>query len=66
MQRYKVPDMTCNHCVQTIERTIKELDPAATVACDLEHKEVRVTTGVPVARIMTALTEAGYASEPLA
>ena len=66
MPKYKVPDMTCGHCVQTIETTIKGLDPAATVSCDLDHKEVTVNTGVPAERIATALADVGFESETLA
>lgn len=66
MQKYKVPDMTCGHCVQTIETTIKGLDPAATIACDLDHKEVTVTTQVAAERIAAALADVGFESETLA
>ncbi len=66
MQKYKIPDMTCGHCVQTIETTIRGLDPQAVVACDLEHKEVTVTTSVAAARIAAALADVGFESETLA
>lgn len=66
MQKYKVPDMTCGHCVQTIQTTIKGLDPAATVACDLDHKEVTVGTGIAANRIAAALADVGFESEILA
>jgi copper chaperone len=66
MQKYKVPDMTCGHCVQTIQTTIKGLDPAATVACDLDHKEVTVRTGIAADRVAAALADVGFESEILA
>jgi copper chaperone len=66
MQKYKVPDMTCGHCVETIETTIKGLDPAASVACDLDHKEVTVTTSVAPEKILAALADVGFESESLA
>lgn len=65
MQKYKVPDMSCGHCVQTIETTIKGLDPAATVACDLGHKEVTVATGIAADRVAAALADVGFESELL-
>jgi len=66
MQKYKVPDMTCGHCVQTIETTIKGLDPAATVACDLNRKEVTVTTSTAAERVAAALADVGFDAEMLA
>ncbi|QXX75752.1 heavy-metal-associated domain-containing protein [Methylovirgula sp. HY1] len=65
MQKFKVPDMTCGHCVQTVETAIKRLDPAATVACDLDHKEVTVTTQIAAERIAAALADVGFESEML-
>ena len=65
MPKYKVPDMTCGHCVQTIETTIKGLDPTATVSCDLDRKEVTVNTGLPAERISAALADVGFESETL-
>ena len=65
MQKYKVPDMTCGHCVRTIETTIRGLDPTATVACDLDQKEVTVATSVGRERITTALADVGFESEML-
>jgi len=66
MQKYRVPDMTCGHCVATIEKTLKELDANATVTCDLDRKEVTVTTRLAPDRIAAALEEAGYPNERLA
>lgn len=63
MQKYKVPDMTCGHCVQTIETTIKQLDPAAAVACDLNHKKVTVATSIAADHVAAALADAGFESE---
>ena len=66
MQKYKVPDMTCGHCVQTVETTIKGLDPAAFVACDIERKEVTVRTRIAADRVAAALADVGFESETLA
>lgn len=66
MQTYKVPDMSCAHCVATIETTIRTLDPQAVVRCNVESKEVTVATEVAADRIVAALAEAGYPSQPLA
>lgn len=66
MQKYKVPDMSCGHCVATIEKAVKALDPKAVVACDLDRKVVAITTEAAPERVAAALAEAGYASEALA
>ena len=42
MLRYSVPDMTCGHCAQAIEKAVKSVDPQAEVAVDLTSKEVTV------------------------
>ena len=63
MSRFKVPDMSCAHCVRTIEEAIRSIDSAADVSCDLATKEVRVRTALPPERIAGALATAGYENE---
>ncbi len=65
MQRYKVPDMSCSHCVHSIEKAVKSLDPAAKVACDLDSKLVEITTQAPAEKIAAVLVAAGYEHERL-
>ncbi|RMH48010.1 MAG: copper chaperone [Alphaproteobacteria bacterium] len=64
MIRLSVPDMSCNHCVATIEKALTELDPAAEVKCDLGDRTVVVSTAAPTDRILKALSEAGYEARP--
>jgi copper chaperone len=64
--KYKVADMSCGGCVETITKTIQALDPKAEIACNLVNKEVNVTTAIDSARIAAALADAGFDSEPLA
>ena len=47
--KFNVPDMTCGHCVATITRAVKAVDPAAEVKADLAGKTVTVETSVPAA-----------------
>lgn len=65
MPTFKVPEMTCGHCVATIEKAIKGVDAAAVVQADLKARTVAVTTALPAAGIAAALQEAGYDSEAL-
>lgn len=58
--KFNLPDMTCGHCVATVTKAVKALDPAAEVKADLGGKTVTVETGVPAAAVARALDEAGY------
>ena len=66
MYSYKVPDMSCGHCVAAITGAIKDVDPTAEVEADLDSGRVTVSSKADAARIEAAMREAGYPSEPLA
>lgn len=63
MSTFKVPDMTCGHCVKSITNAIKESVPSAEVTCDLDHKLVTVTGAPDAAKIQEVIQEAGYSPE---
>ena len=58
--KFNVPDMTCGHCVATITKAVKAVDPAAEVKADLAGKTVMVETAVPAAAVAKAMEQAGY------
>ena len=58
--KFNGPDMSCGHCVATITRAVKAVDPAAEVKADLAGKTVTVETAVPAATVARALDQAGY------
>lgn len=60
---FKVEDMSCDHCVATIAKTVKALDPDAVVKSDLATKIVDVTSSTDPAAIQAALAEAGYEAD---
>ncbi len=60
MIELKVENMTCGHCVSTVTKTLKAVDPHATVDVDLEAKRVRVETRQPLEVLTKALDQAGY------
>jgi len=60
MIEMNVKDMTCNHCVGVVTRTVKEVDPSAEVQVDLPSKRVRVNTSRSFGELAKALGEAGY------
>lgn len=66
MLTLKVPGMTCGHCVQTVEKAVKSIDPAAKVEVDLARKTVRVETTEQDQEISEAVRSAGYENQKLA
>jgi copper chaperone len=60
MLEFTVPDMSCGHCVATITRTVRQLDPQARVETDLATHQVRVETQLPAAQLREALADEGY------
>jgi copper chaperone len=65
MHRYKVPEMSCEHCAQTVEKAVKRVDPQAAVIVDLDAKEVTVRTEAQEVRIADAIRSAGYETQRL-
>ncbi len=57
---FKVPDMTCQHCVKTLEEALKKLDGVKDVRISLKKKEVEVEGEVSEAEIISAIEKAGY------
>ena len=56
-----LPTMTCNHCVQTVARTVKQVDPGATPLIDLPTHKLRIESAQPAEAFAKALAEEGYA-----
>ena len=66
MFRYSVPDMTCGHCAQAIEKAVKSVDPQAEVAVDFTSKEVTVRSEADGARVAGSIRDAGYEPRSIA
>jgi copper chaperone len=64
-REYVVEGMTCGHCVQTIEKAVKSVDPRAEVTVDLTAHEVMVRTETEEAHIAAAIHSAGYENRRL-
>ena len=60
MYNFQVSDMTCSHCVATVEKAVKSVDAAAEVDIDLGTLAVRIESGEPVERFAKAIEDAGY------
>ena len=57
------PDISCGHCVATVEQAVGTIDGVQAVTADADSKDVNVTydaSQTDVAAIAAALAEAGY------
>ena len=62
---FRVDDMTCSHCVQTIAKAVRDADSAASVRVDLASHRVEIeSAALDAARFRDAITEAGYTPVP--
>lgn len=60
-----VPDMTCNHCVQSITKAVQSIQSEAVVVCDLTQHTVKIdemvqTVPLTPQQLIEALDEIGF------
>lgn len=60
MIKFDVPDMTCGHCVGSVDKAIKAVDPDAIAKIDLGTRTVTIETSVAPEVISASITDAGY------
>ena len=60
MNKLSIPDMSCGHCQATVEKTIKALDPAASLEFDMPCRTVAVQSSVALDALRVALKAVGY------
>jgi copper chaperone len=64
MIEFKLPDMSCGHCVKAVTATVHKLDPQARLEFDLPHRTVQIhTSGAEAASpqaLSAALSAEGY------
>jgi copper chaperone len=60
---YTVPNISCKHCVHTIQTELSDLAGVKTVQADLNSKKVVVTFDAPATtdELVKVLTEINYA-----
>ena len=58
--KFKVDDMTCGHCAQTITKAIQKVIPAAKVHADPASKLVSVSGASDLAAVKALITKAGF------
>ena len=64
--RFQVENMSCGHCITTITRALKALDPAAEVAVDLAAGTVDVQGRMAAAQAAAAMAGEDYPATLLA
>jgi copper chaperone len=60
-----LPSMTCEHCVKVVTRSVKAVDPTASVNIDLDLHRLRIDSTRDVSAFRAALAAQGY-EEPVA
>lgn len=63
MFNFRVSDMTCSHCVATVEKAVRSVDGAASVKVDLGSLVVAIESTKPAASFADAIEKAGYTPE---
>ncbi|MBP0001340.1 MAG: heavy-metal-associated domain-containing protein [Cyanobacteria bacterium SID2] len=63
MLEFKVPDMACSACVETITKAVCQIDASAKVQTDLDRKTVSIESQQPEETVKAAIVDAGYTVE---
>jgi copper chaperone CopZ len=61
---YRVPGMTCDHCVAAVDGELRKVAGVTDVAVDLETKVVRVSGTAARDDVVAAIDEVGYDVAP--
>lgn len=65
IMKFKVNDMTCQHCVKTITEALKKLDEVDDVRINLDDKTVSVSGHADMSAVENAIRAAGYTPEKI-
>ena len=64
---FTIPDMSCQHWVQSITRAIQAVDANAQVKADIAQHQINVTgSTLDTAALQAIIAEAGYSPTALA
>ncbi|MDX2244833.1 MAG: heavy-metal-associated domain-containing protein [Leptolyngbyaceae cyanobacterium bins.302] len=61
--QFKVPNMACSACSDTITKAVAAIDPTAKVEADPKTKLVTIDTQEPETTVKQAIAAAGYTVE---
>ena len=59
--QFHIENMTCGGCARSVTKAIQSVDPAAEVNVDPDARTVDVKSSASRDRLVSALTEVGYA-----
>jgi copper chaperone CopZ len=59
---YKIPNISCGHCIHTVQSEVSELTGVKSVVADIEKKEAVITFEPPASeeKIKSLLAEINY------
>lgn len=60
MLQFHIPDMTCGHCVQKVDKAVKGVDANATLTVDLPEHKISVQSGQDLSSFLEAIRAAGF------
>jgi len=60
MYQLQVEEMSCGHCVASVTKAVKAVDPQANVEVDLASKQVKVRSGAALDAVKAAIADAGF------
>lgn len=60
---FRVPNMSCGHCVATITNAVHEIDAEAVVKADTDLRQVNIVTKTDQDILREALAKAGYPAD---
>lgn len=64
---FNAPDISCGHCVATVEQEVGKVDGVQSVTADADSRDVNVSydaSRTDLSAIASALKEAGYPAKP--
>ena len=61
---FRVPNMSCGHCVSTITKAVQKVDADALVKADTDLRQVNIVTKADQDAMRQALEKSGYPVDP--
>lgn len=59
-EKFYISDITCSHCVKTIEEAVKKVEGVENALVDVKKKELTVKGKYKREEILNAIRKAGY------
>lgn len=59
--QFHIQNMNCGGCARSVTKAIESVDPIAEVTTDVAARKVDITSTAPREKLVSALTDIGYA-----